>query len=354
MKTTTVRTTTPPMGEPPEGHPGSVGAWLPDEHLAGFETLTLPLTVEALPEEGDGPLIGTLVRRSDPSLRAHERAIVHVHGWNDYFFHGHVADFYESQGVAFYALDLRRYGRSWCDPQLRGYITSLEDYADELDAALTVVAAEHPMVLLGGHSTGGLVVTLYAADRPGILAGLVLNSPWLDMWVSPALTSMLRPVLSQWSRRNPTSPLPLPDSDETPFYARAMHTTYGGEWDYSLDLKQERGDHPRVGWLRAVVHGHRRVARGLSIDCPVLVTTSTRDAWLRPSLESAREADIVLDVDRIAAASWRLGNLVTLARIEGGTHDLTLSAPAARERWFAAVSMWMRGYVPEARAAVTV
>lgn len=319
--------------------------WSPDEFVAGFECLTLPLGVDSLPDEGDVPLVGTLVRRSDPSLRAHERAIVHVHGWNDYFFHGHVAEFYEAQGIAFYALDLRRYGRSWSDPQLRGFITELSDYAEELDAALAVVGADHPTVLLGGHSTGGLVVALYASDRPGRLAGLVLNSPWLDMWVTPALSTVLGPVLSHWSRFKPTSLLPLPDSDETPFYAQAMHTTYGGEWNYSLDLKLERADHPRVGWLRAVIQGHRRVARGLNVDCPVLVTTSTKDAWMRPSLQSAREADIVLDVDRIAAASWRLGNVVTLARIEGGTHDLTLSPAPARDRWFEAVRTWLRGYV---------
>lgn len=341
------------MGEPLERGSGSVDEWRPDNYLAGFEALTLPLVAGPLPDEGEAPLVGTLVRRSDPSLRAHARAIVQVHGWNDYFFQDHVADFYESRGVAFYALDLRRYGRSWCDPQLRGYITSIEDYADELDAALAVVAAEHSRVLLGGHSTGGLVVALYAADRPGTLAGLVLNSPWLDMWVPPAVTSVLRPVLSQWSRRSPTALLPLPEGDEIPFYAQAMHATHGGEWDYSLDLKQERADHPRVGWLRAVIRGHRRVARGLGIDCPVLVTTSTTDAWLRPSLESARAADIVLDVDRVAAVSWRLGDLVTLARIEGGTHDLTLSAPVARERWFDAVTRWMRGYVTEEEASLT-
>ncbi|MBK8462278.1 MAG: hypothetical protein IPL36_04350 [Nigerium sp.] len=111
------------MGEPPERRSVAVGAWLPDEHVAGFETLTLPLAVDALPEEGDVPLVGTLVRRQDRSLRAHARAIVHVHGWNDYFFHGHVADFYEAQGVAFYALDLRRYGRSWATRRWRATST---------------------------------------------------------------------------------------------------------------------------------------------------------------------------------------------------------------------------------------
>ncbi|HHU38211.1 MAG TPA: alpha/beta hydrolase [Propionibacterium sp.] len=319
--------------------------WRPDSLLEGFETLTLAVEATQLPEEGDEPLCATLVRRSDRRLRAHRRAIVHVHGWNDYFFHPHVAEFWENQGFAFHAVELRRYGRSLRPGQLRGYITDLADYADELDSALAVVRASHEAVVLAGHSTGGLTVSLYAAQRPGELAGLVLNSPWLDMWGPPALTSMLKPLLREWSKRAPTSVFPTPDSEEN-VYARAMHASYGGEWDYSFDLKTEDPEPIRVGWFRAVLQGHALVARGLDIDCPILVGTSARTSWLRRFSDEARAADIVLDVNRINAVAWRLGPEVTLARIEGGTHDLALSPAGSRARWFESVAKWVRAYVP--------
>ena len=54
----------------------------------------------------------------------------------------------------------------------------------------------------------------------------------------------------------------------------------------------------------------------------------------------------VLDVDRIAAAAWRLGDQVTISRIEGGMHDLSLSQAEPRQRWFDAVSVWLSAYVP--------
>ncbi len=319
--------------------------WRPDTLLDGFESLTLTLETESLPDEGDEPLCATLVRRVDPRLRTATRAVVHVHGWNDYFFHPHVADFWEDQGFAFHALDLRRYGRSLRPGQLRGYIADLDDYAEELDAALAVVRESHDSVLLTGHSTGGLTVSLYASQRPGALAGLVLNSPWLDMWGPPAVTSMLKPLLREWSKRAPTSVFPVPESEEN-VYARAMHASHGGEWDYSFDLKTEAAEPIRVGWFRAILQGHARVARGLDIDCPVLVTTSGRTLWLRRYSDEAREADIVLDVNRINAVAWRLGPLVTTARIEGGTHDLALSPPDARRRWFEAIATWVRAYAP--------
>ncbi len=321
------------------------GSWRPDPLVPGFECLTVPLDTPPLPDEGEEPLCVTIVRRQGPRPRASRRAVVQVHGWNDYFFHPHVAEFWEGQGFAFHAVELRRYGRSLRPGQLRGYITDLADYAEELDTALALVRESHDRVVLSGHSTGGLTVALYAADRPGVLDGLVLNSPWLDMWGPPAVTSMLKPLLREWSKRAPTSVFPMPEAEEN-VYARAMHASHGGEWDYSFDLKTQDAEPIRVGWLRAILQGHAHVARGLGIDCPILVGTSARTTWLRRYSDEARGADIVLDVNRINAVAWRLGPLVTLARIEGGTHDLALSPPAARAAWFRAMATWVRAYAP--------
>ncbi len=319
--------------------------WRRDPLLDGFENRDLPLTAQPLSGEPVTPLVGTLVRRSDPTLRAGERAVLHVHGWNDYFFHPHVAEFYEGLGYAFYALDLRRYGRSLREGQFRGYIGDLRDYHEEIDAAVSALRREHPSVVLTGHSTGGLTAALWASERPGRLSGLVLNSPWLDMWGPAGIAGAMRPIFGPLGRHNPTSPLRLPDMEE-PIYAMATHADMGGEWDYSLELKSPGSEVVRLGWVRAILNGHARVARGLGIDCPVLVTTSTKTSFLRKYSAQAKSVDTVLDVDRIAAAAWRLGDQVTISRIEGGMHDLSLSQAEPRQRWFDAVSVWLGAYVP--------
>lgn len=331
---------------PADGGVSPAPTWRPDALLPEFECRDLPIEDAPAPDEGDEPLVGTLIRRCDAALRQGAQAVLFVHGWNDYFFHPHVAEFFEQRAIAFHALDLRRYGRSHREGQYRGYVTDLADYAAEIDAAVEIIRATHPTVVLLGHSTGGLIASLYAADHPGTFAGLILNSPWLDMWGPPALTSVLRPLLAQWSRRNPASVLPLPQ-DGQHVYARALHTSHGGEWEYDLSLKTPGSDPVRVGWLRAILRGHSRVAKGLAIDCPVLVTTSTATAFLLRYSARAREADTVLDVNRIGARAWRLGDTVTLARIEGGTHDLALSPPEARARWFDALDAWLTGYVAD-------
>ena len=90
--------------------------------------------VALLAEEGEGRLVGTLVRRNYPPR--HDRAVLYLHGWNDYFFQSHLADEWDALGYDFYALDLRRYGRSMHDNELPGYIDDLDDYDLELDAAV--------------------------------------------------------------------------------------------------------------------------------------------------------------------------------------------------------------------------
>ena len=102
--------------------------WSPD-FLVGYETteLALPGAEPAPGEPADVELVATLIRKSGPRIGT--RAVLYLHGWNDYFFQTHVADYLTDLGYDFYAVELRRYGRSIRPGQLRGFITDLDDYA---------------------------------------------------------------------------------------------------------------------------------------------------------------------------------------------------------------------------------
>ena len=85
-------------------------SWVPDVELPGYRQLNIPSPgARTYPGEPDHEVVATLVRRSDPGVR---RAVLYVHGWSDYFFQTHLAEAFEDWGYDFYALDLRRYGRS--------------------------------------------------------------------------------------------------------------------------------------------------------------------------------------------------------------------------------------------------
>jgi alpha-beta hydrolase superfamily lysophospholipase len=323
-----------------------VTTWSPD-FLDGYETtdLALPDAERAPGERADVELVATLIRKSGP--RVGGRAALYIHGWNDYFFQTHLADCMGDLGYDFYALDLRRYGRSIRVGQFRGFITDLDDYSTELDAAADLIAADHDRLLLIGHSTGGLVAALWAAGNVDRLEGLILNSPWLDLHGSALVRALGTPVIDRLGSRAPTSVLRLPDLG---FNARSLHISLGGEWDYDLMLKSTPGPPIRAGWLRAILIGHQRVAAGLQIGVPILVLASTTTDFSRRWHEGLRNVDVVLDVEQIAARAVRLGPHVTVVRIPEGLHDVILSAPYVRKHALEEIGRFVEAYVKRGSA----
>lgn len=310
--------------------------WAPDTELPGYGQYLIGLPDEpTYALEPERSLVATVVRRNAPSSRA---AVLYVHGWNDYFFQTHLADEMARLGYDFYAVDLRRYGRSLRAGQLAGYVAELDHYFVELDAAVEIIRAEgHDELVLMGHSTGGLTAALYAHERPETFAALVLNSPWLEAHGN----TLLRPAFSAARTVAPTSAVPVAESN---LYRRSISVTEDGEWDYNLNLKGDPAFRPRVGWLAAVSHGHGRIAEGLRIDCPVLVATSERSLFNRAWSEEQLLADIVLDVNLIAARGPNLGNRVVVTRITDAMHDLVLSNPEVRAVVFAEYERFLRCY----------
>jgi len=318
-----------------------VTTWSPD-FLGGYETteLVLPGAETAPGEPDDVDLVATLIRKSGP--RAGARAVLYLHGWNDYFFQTHLADYLSDLGYDFYAVDLRRYGRSIRPGQLRGFIGNLDDYTLELDAAADLIATDHDRLLLMGHSTGGLIAALWAARNADRLEGLILNSPWLDMQGSVIVRTLGTPVIDALGSRAPTSVIRLPDLG---FTARSLYISLGGEWDYDLTLKSRPGPPIRIGWLRAVLLGHQRVAAGLGIGVPILVLASAKTEFARRWHEGLRVVDTVLDVEQIAARAVRLGPHVTVVRVPDGLHDLTLSAAHVRKQVMDEIGRFIEAYV---------
>ena len=221
-----------------------MGSWGPDILGPGFQARTLPL----LPDEEDDGAVATLVRHVpalDPQALAATPTTplfswLYLHGWNDYFFNATLAREVARIGGAFYAVDLRRYGRSLREGQMLGWTANLTDYDEEIGQALAVVRAETGMdtpVVLCGHSTGGLTASLWADRHPGALAALVLNSPWLVIQGADPVRLVGEPVVNTLARRDPRRPVPLPSFPE-----ESLFTVLSG-WDVERD-----GELPDPAW----------------------------------------------------------------------------------------------------------
>ncbi len=312
--------------------------WSPDILGTPYEATELPLRPDA-----EGPVTATLVRRIAPAGDGPRRAVLYLHGYVDYFFQTHLSDHFAALGYSFYALDLRKYGRSLRPHQSPNFVTDLASYDEELDQAVRIIREEdgHRQLLVNGHSTGGLVAALWADRRAGTVDGLFLNSPFLSMPAAPVVRTLGAPAVGALGRLAATRKLP---SALNPHYVHSLHRDHRGSWDFDLSLKPAEGFPLYAGWLAAVQRGHREVRRGLGIDCPVLLMASTSSISTTSWDPALHHRDAVLRADDIAALGPRLGRLVTVARIEGGMHDLVLSGPQAREQVFAELDRWLKAY----------
>ncbi|SNR41351.1 alpha/beta hydrolase [Hymenobacter mucosus] len=311
----------------------SSAAYLPDPLGPDFEQLYLPQ-----PDDYEGAVRATLVRhRQHPATT---RAVLHVHGFNDYFFQHELAAEYAAHGLRFYALDLRKYGRSLLPHQRPNNVRQLSEYFSDLEAALAQLRAEGSSeVVLSGHSTGGLIVSIYAAQfQPAAVVALVLNSPFLELHQSWAMRHLAVPVVTRLGARWPNLPLPgtLPD-----VYGQTLHQSFRGEWNYNLAWKPNQVFSLNAGWLRAIRHGHAQVRRGLGIRQPVLVLHSARTAGGGPWREEFQEADIVLNVAHIRALAPQLGTRVTTTALPGALHDVFLSRPTVRVEAYRVLFAWL-------------
>jgi alpha-beta hydrolase superfamily lysophospholipase len=312
--------------------------WTADPLGQDWQQTTLDLGTDA-----EGPVVATLVRRAPAPTDGATAgpAVLYLHGYNDYFFQTHLADRFRDAGYAFYALDLRKCGRSLRSWQTPHYCTDLREYIPELDTATRVIREElgHDRLVLLGHSTGGLLASLWAhrVRAAGIVDAVVLNSPWFDLnapWFRRVVSTRLIDALG------PLQPQRVVAAGSGA-YSRRLHVSNGGRWEYDLGLKFPTGIPARAGWLRAVRRGHARLARGLQIDVPVLVCTAATSGPSREDNPDLDRQDTVLDVEHIAARAPRLGPDVTLVRITDGIHDLSLSDEPARTVFFDTVLAWL-------------
>lgn len=299
----------------------------------GYEMIVLEMGADY-----EGRVVATLVRRRAESSSG--RAVLYIHGYNDYFFQKHLADFYVSRGISFYALDLRKYGRSILPHQTPYLCQSLAEYMPDIDAAMSVVREDgHAEVILSGHSTGGLVASIWAAQASrDALTGLVLNSPYLSSGIPGPARWMMDPVLRVIARRNPQAAFP---GMLSPRYTQSLHQDFAGEWEFDTRWKSVAGTRLRLAWLAGIHEAQRRVSQGLGIETPILVMCSTRSSGRRASIPELLAGDAVLNVEEIARLSIRLGRNVTLVRIPGAVHDVFLSGRDVRDHALHELARWL-------------
>lgn len=293
----------------------------------GYEKQTI-----VMPNDAEGDVVCTIVRHK--SNTPSTNAVLYIHGFCDYFFQKELAEAYTQRGIDFYALDLRKYGRSILPNQRINSCRNLNEYFADIDTALSIIKSEgHSNITLNAHSTGGLTTVLYAKQHQENkkYSKIVLNSPFLSMNQSWFNEHILIPIVSFLGRFFPKLSLPKGISG---LYGESINIHKRGEWEYNETWKPIIAFQMDAGWLSAIHQGHLQVEKGLNMYDSILVLSSDKSIYGETWTEEFRNGDAVLDVNEIQLLGKTLSKNAKIAVVKNGLHDLSLSRKEVRQEYF--------------------
>lgn len=282
----------------------------------------------------------TIVRLLSDCDDGSRRGVLYIHGFNDYFFQWQMAERFIGQCYDFYAVDLRKYGRSIMTGQRKFDCRSMKEYFADIDSALLIMQSSGVQdIVLMGHSTGGLLAAYYVKSHPSApVKALILNSPFLD-WNLGKLEGLV-PLVSALGSVMPD--LRIKQGNST-VYCESLDSLRHGEWGYNHDWKQCKSPDVTAGWVRAIDNAQRELKKyPYKIKVPILLMYSSCSYDGSEWSKEAQKSDVVLDVSDIKRLGVKLGTTVTAVQVNDGMHDLLLSAPPVRSAVYNYIFCWLQ------------
>lgn len=332
---------------------GAVMGWNVDEKYTGPKTPTTDISwhEDILPgyearyvnqgEAFDGPCRSTIVRRKAPGKS--RKGFLYIHGFNDYFFQKEMGEQFCDSGYNFYAVDLRRYGRSKEPWQYPYNVRKLDEYFADIDSALVQMRKDGITdITLGGHSTGGLTV-LYMAMSKGARIGVnrvVTDSPFLEWNFSAGYRNFIIPVASFFGTMAKNMKIKQSHCDG---YAYSLLKEYHGQWVYNTDWKMTYSPPVTLSWVHAIESGQNKLMRNKHhITVPILIMHSSRKIDGCNWTPEFQHGDAVLDPAMLQKRGVQLGHDPQVTTIDGGLHDLILSEPEPRRQAYETMFEFIR------------
>ncbi|MEP1151328.1 MAG: alpha/beta hydrolase [Balneola sp.] len=292
------------------------------------------------PDDYEGKVIATLVR-SNNNVKG-RKSVLYIHGFNDYFFHPHLAEGFHDHEYNFFALDLRKYGRSLLPHQHPNYCKDISEYYEEITESLSIIKKENDSeIIVLGHSTGGLIASMYSnfGDRSDLISALLLNSPFFDFNISETerkinlfFARIISLIMPYANKSKPLSSL----------YNRSLLKDHYGEWDFNLNWKPEKGFPAYFKWLLAIHSAQEKIRSSSNISIPVLIMHSNSSSIPKKWSPDILGMDIVLNVEHIKETGKKLGKKVTFLAVENAMHDIFLSKKEVREKAFNEMINWLK------------
>lgn len=313
--------------------------WHPDILKDGYESRFV-----CLGKKYDGMARCTIIRKKSPAPS--KKAILYIHGFNDYFFQSEMGNRFVDSCYNFYAVDLRRYGRSLLPSQYPFDIRDFDAYFQEIDSAINQIHRDgiHDITLFG-HSTGGLTTAYYAAKRGARceVRRVMCDSPFLAWNFSPLYRNLLIPAVGFWGRIFKDTKIKQGHCDG---YAYSLLKQFHGDWEYDTDWKMIYSPDVTAAWINAVSQAQKYLRKhGDGIVVPILIMHSDKKVEGCGWTPEFQKGDAVLNPAQINKVGLGLGKNPDVVTIDNGMHNLILSSDTtAREAAYLAIFNFLRKY----------
>lgn len=272
-----------------------------------------------------------------------QKAVLYIHGFNDYFFNSEFAEKFTQQGYSFFAIDLHNHGRNLSSESKPYYFKNIHEFDEELSMAISIIKHDFDTsnITLYGYSQGGLVAALYANKYRNVNQ-LILDSSFFDFNFNPWIEKLILPLVAYMGQFFPEFKI---SSTQANVFGQSLHKDFYGEWNFDITLKSIRTNAPiYLGWIHAVYEAQKELQKGLDLNIPVLNLYSNRSNPENFQNNALFESDIVLDVNDIAQFGKTLNanpNLTTNMVIENAMHGVTLSTLHVRTYAYDSIFNWL-------------
>lgn len=294
-------------------------------------------------EAFDGPCRSTIIRKLCGN--SSRKAFLYVHGFNDYFFQKEMGERFVDSGFNFYAVDLRRYGRSRQPWQYPFNIRKQEEYFADIDSAIAQIRKDgNTDITLGGHSTGGLTVAFMGAMKGNDVGvdRIVTDSPFLEWNYNSFMRNFAIPTISFLGKMFKNAKIKQSQCDG---YASSLLKEYYGEWTYNTDWKMIYSPPVTYSWIGAINSAQNRLMKkAKNIAVPILVMHSSRKIDGCGYTPEFQTGDAVLDPEMIHERGSKLGTVRQICSIDSGLHNLILSKEKTRNTAYDTIFSFIRRF----------
>mgnify|MGYP000647946524 CR=1 FL=1 len=224
-----------------------------------------------------------------------KKAVLYIHGFNDYFFNKDFSQKFLDQGYSFFAIDLHNHGKNINKNSKRYYFQDVKEFYPEINKAIDIIKNDYKIenITLYGISQGALIAALYENDNQKVNQ-LILDSPFFDFHFNWFLENLALPIVAKIGLYFPEFVL---KSDEVNVFGKTIHKDFDGEWDIDMTLKSITTNAPiYLGWLNAVYQAQQKLQNGLNIKVPSLILYSNKSTTEQSNKKYHHSTDIVLDV----------------------------------------------------------